>query len=233
MKNTTLVLFGLMSVMLLLVFGAGCTDNGEDEEDEGVTITVDGKEFKWSEISSLDTKTVDGNTGISLSAIVLNAGVASPDTHTYDLVGSDDYTKTVTWDFMLEGVLVEKDTLPVFPDLPNRYKVKNLVEIKVSDVKTITIDDFALTQDMPFDSWFDLVTINGTEGVQLSELINFTGLADPESHEYTITAYDDYSNTVTWDNMLTGVYVQEDHKTYFDGLSGKYKIKDVRSIEVV
>jgi hypothetical protein len=56
---------------------------------------------------------------------------------------------------------------------------------------------------------------NGVEyrGVRLSELVNSTSLAVPESYRYEIvSARDGYTKTVTWEDMLGGYLVLEDNK---------------------
>jgi hypothetical protein len=71
------------------------------------------------------------------------------------------------------------------------------------------------------------------DGVSLSYIINRSGSPDPDQHQYRISASDDYFRNVTWDDMLGGVLVEENTMTAFPLLPGKYRIKDVVSIEPV
>lgn len=94
--------------------------------------------------------------------------------------------------------------------------------------------------DMTLSSIFsdhDSITIetgsNSYEGVSLSILVTESGQASPETHQYRITASDGWSQEVTWGDMQVGILVEEDTMTAFPGLPGKYRIRDVATIEAV
>lgn len=231
-KKTILMALGFVLLIGIVCF-SGCTSEKKEEKETGPSVTVMGKAYTWSDLSKLTTMTVDGNTGVQLSAIVNASGYASPASTVYMITASDGFAKNVTWGFMMRGIIQQTDMKTYFPDLPNRYKIKNTVMISASNTTTITINGVELTSEMPFDNWFATTTMNGTTGVQLSALMNYTTLASPEAHQYKIAAPDGYSKTVTWDDMLNGLYVQENYKSYFPHLAKGYGVKNIQKIEVV
>ena len=236
MKKTLILV--LLSVLFLVAF-TGCISSDDDEKngDNGseASITINGQDYTWKDMSKdFNMKTVDGNSGVSLSDIVNASGISNPGSHGYLITASDGYSKNVTWWFMLKGILMEEEMTTYFPDLPKRYKIKETVAIEVNDeIKTITINGVELTQEMPFDNWFPVTNLNGTEGVLLAELINYTGVSNPSAHQYKIIAEDDYNKTVSWDDMLNGVYVQSDYKSFFLNLPKGYHIKNIKEIKVI
>ena len=70
-------------------------------------------------------------TGYSLSDMVNYTGLASPQNHTYKIIASDGFNKTVNWTSMMRGVVIKADTKTVFPGLAKGYMVKNVVKIEV------------------------------------------------------------------------------------------------------
>jgi hypothetical protein len=101
---------------------------------------------------------------------------------------------------------------------------------------TILIAGEEVSLDMIFGDYEAVtVTVNGQtyEGTSLSSLLNDTELAGPEDYQYEITASDDYSQVVTWGDMMRGILVEEETMTAFPGLPGKYRIRDVVKIVAV
>jgi hypothetical protein len=70
-------------------------------------------------------------TGYSLSDMVNYTGLSEPGSHTYRIVASDGFNKTVNWTSMLGGVVIKADTKTVFPGLSKGYMVKNVARIEV------------------------------------------------------------------------------------------------------
>ena len=73
-------------------------------------------------------------------------------------------------------------------------------------------------------------------GWSLSDIINYTEVASPETLSYKITAADDYNKTVSWTDMQSGILVDagaDGAMTFFPELSKKYWVKEVVSIELV
>ena len=236
---------GAALVVVLVIVGAVVAlqpwagDDDEEEETPDVMLKVNGQDYEWKVLKDLDTKTVSDSTGVSLSAIINHTGLGDPDTHQYQLLASDGYYKNVTWGNMEEGILVKvvegKDTTftSSFSTLPNRYKVREITEIKVVDTATLVVNGREYTWEQPFDKMFDDVTIGEDTGIRLSDLLNHTGLSDPTGWNYTLKASDGYSKTVNWTSMLTGILVSQDSKTVFESLPKSYQVKDLVEIEVV
>ena len=231
-KKTILLALGLTLLIGIVCF-SGCVSEKKTEKETGPTVTLNGKAYTWSDLSKLTTLTVDGYTGVQLSSIINASRIASPASTPYTITASDGFFKNVTWGFMMRGIIQQTDMKTYFPDLPKRFQIKNTVSIAPSNTTTITVNGVELTSEMPFDKMFDLISLNGTEGVQLSALINYTKLASPETHQYKITSSDTYSKTVSWDNMLNGLYVQDNYKSFFPDLAKGYQVKNIQKIEVV
>lgn len=232
-KKTIMMALGLVLLIGIVCF-SGCTgSDDEDDTEDGPTVTVMGKAYTWSDLSKLTKITVDGNSGVQLSAIVNASGYASPASTVYTITASDGFAKNVTWGFMMRGIIQQTDMKTYFPDLPGRFKIKNTVTISASNTTTIKINGVELTSEMPFENWFALSTLNGTSGVKLSDLINYTHVASPETHQYKISAPDGYSKTVSWADMQSGLYVQDNYKSYFPHLAKGYGVKNIQKIEVV
>lgn len=103
-------------------------------------------------------------------------------------------------------------------------------EVSEEDTDTLTVNGNEYTWAEVFDS-FEMMNLDDHEGVMLSDLVNDTGLIDPEGHEYRIIAADGYIKTVTWEDMQNGI-VRENKETYFSELPKQFYVKDVVEIEV-
>ena len=101
------------------------------------TFMVNDKAYGWDaafeDFEVVTLESADGTpwTGVRLSDLVTDSGVANPESHEYKLVGSDGYTKTVSWSDMENGLLTKEEKRAYFPDLPKAYYVRDLVEIEV------------------------------------------------------------------------------------------------------
>lgn len=68
--------------------------------------------------------------GIGLDELLIKSGVDTPETHLYQIHGSDSYQKTVTWDNIKNGVLTREGVV-VFNNLPKAFWIKDVVHIEV------------------------------------------------------------------------------------------------------
>ncbi|MBN1390526.1 MAG: hypothetical protein JXA22_07790 [Candidatus Thermoplasmatota archaeon] len=236
----------MVVAMVLIMSGAalfaGCIDDGDDGED--VIITFNGKEYLVDDIFDdfTSVKVTASNDveyeGVPLDELLEDAGVSDLSAKTYKITASDDFTKEVTYLDIEEGILVEEEVMTAFPDLPGRYRVKNVVSIEPIDGDTLTVNGRLYTWMQPFDIFDEaVITVNETTaytGVKLSDLINGTSLADPQNHNYTVIADDGFQKEVTWDDMMRGILVDdEDQWTFFPHLEKKYNVKNVVEISVV
>lgn len=104
-------------------------------------IIVNGKQLNFNELyEKLEHKTIHAEkkgviknyTGVSLSDVIIEAGVQNPGQHQYKITGTDGYSPAspVSWDNMQTGVITE-DRNCVFPNLPGSFWVRDLASIEV------------------------------------------------------------------------------------------------------
>ena len=235
------VIVVVAAVAGVLVYTQLDKEGSETEE----TVTFNGTEFSWDDMQEdLGTKTIDGKTGVGLGEVVNDTGLASPDTYKYVLKASDNYSMVVNWTLLQSGIVVEEVgddnstyLMSYFPGMPSAYKVKNLASIEhTTELTPIVCNGYEFYMDyMPKKVNQKTIVYNETynaTGYSLSDMVNFTGLASPETHEYAINA-SDFEKTVSWDNMLNGVIVVEDTKSVFLGLSKGYMVKNIVEIRVL
>ena len=99
------------------------------------TITINGGEYTIDQLfymTELKTvQTVDGEiTGISLEDLILKVGISCPSCSEYTIKASDGYEKTVAWEIMKTGVLVDYKKV-FFPNTAKAFWVENIIEIEV------------------------------------------------------------------------------------------------------
>ncbi|MEM4729514.1 MAG: hypothetical protein QXH42_07135 [Thermoplasmata archaeon] len=202
-------------------------------------LMVNGREMRWESLEKLEKRVVSGTEGVALSAIINSSGVATPRNHQYRLIASDGYAKNVTWDDMMEGIVVRvgevgNNTLKtVFPSLPKRYSVRGLVEIQVIKTDTLQVCGREYTWEQPFDNMFESVSIHGFNGVRLSDIVNHSGLTKQAQHTYTLIAGDGYNITVGWGDMLSGALVLDGHRTVFGTLPAEYYVTGLIEIQAI
>jgi len=85
---------------------------------------------KIGTITIHNSVTNESYTGVPLHSIIQFAGVNEPEKHSYTIIGADGYRKTVSWDDMKGGVLIENSRV-AFENLPKTFMVKNVVKIEV------------------------------------------------------------------------------------------------------
>jgi hypothetical protein len=224
---------------------AGCL-GGDDDDGNGdneTIITINGKDYTVHDIfEDFQTETITASNGqefegVPLKDLLIDAGVTDIDQWQYNVfAASDKYSKNITHLDLKNGILVEKDTMTAFPDLPGKYRVKYVTNIEPVEADTITINGYLYTWMQPFDIFTSVLKSNKThtfEGVLLSDLLNSTEIVNPQNHNFTISA-DDYQKEFTWNDMLKGILVNdEDKKVFFPHLEKKFHIKNVIEIEVI
>lgn len=68
-------------------------------------------------------------------------------------------------------------------------------------------------------------------GIALDQLLIHTGVKCPECHHYTIKGEDGYQQTVSWEDIQTGILTDE-KRTCFPELPYAFWVRDVIEIEV-
>ncbi len=246
--------FGWMTILLTLVLAVsimftGCTgsdddDDDDEEHDDDVIISIDGYEYNLSDMFDTFTKvTITGSdqteyTGISLSDVVNSSNVAGPEQYQFMISANDGYAKNVTWADMLRGVMVEDGTMTAFPDLPGKYRIRDVVSMNPADVETLVVNGRLYVAKQPFDIFaFELVeeTVDNDtyEGVRPSDLLNHSGLLNGSANDFTIYGSDGYNKTVNWTMMMDGVLVEADMQIVFPELATSFWVSDIVTIEVI
>ncbi|HEC81004.1 MAG TPA: hypothetical protein ENI42_01060 [Thermoplasmatales archaeon] len=130
-------LIPLVAMVLLLVgsFSSLYVYTVEGDTSKVDVISINGRSYSMDQIFSLAKQrslvTDDGVfSGVALDDLIEKVGVTCGSCHTYTIVGSDGYSKTVKWKNLKNGVLME-DRRVVFSDLPKAFRVRNVVSIEV------------------------------------------------------------------------------------------------------
>lgn len=102
-------------------------------------------------------------------------------------------------------------------------------------IVTVNSEEFDMGEMM---ADFEIKTITAGNdvvytGVSISGIINESGLENPDDYQYKISAADGYYRNVTWEDMLGGVLIEDETMSAFPILPGKYRIREVVSIEPV
>ncbi len=234
----------MLTLVLILAFSnamTGCVEDDEEPEgnDEPI-ITVNGEEFTFDELFDLfGTKTItvddEDYEGIPLHLIVQVSGVATPAERQYRITAFDAYSKDVTWDDMTRGVLMEEEMRTVFPGLPGKYRVRDVVTIDPVTVNTLLVGDHLYTWDQPFDllDTVDLTVENESySGVPLGDLVNLT-ITSPDGFDYRLVAEDSHERTVNWTSLASGVMLKDTRQAVFPELERSYWVSDIVMIEAV
>jgi hypothetical protein len=233
--------FAVLVVAVVAVSAAGyyiLSGSGGEDPADTLTASINGSDYTYAEMEEeFGTMTVDGKEGVQLSALVNDTELANPGTYAYVLKASDGYAMAVNWTVMQSGIVTlvedtDDDTgnvthylMTVFPGMPSGYKVKNFASIENKVLSPVVCNGLEYYPDyMPKRVGEKTITYNETytpTGWSLSDMVNYTGLENPEKHNYTIVGYDAtdeepwYNKTVTWDGMLDGVLLEENTKTVF------------------
>lgn len=130
-KDKLIPLFAI--VVLLIGIGSSLYVHATQQE-VGETITIGEKVFTFEQLFQMcqqrELKEINYS-GIALDDMILKAGITLSDSHEYTIIGADGYQKTVTWENLKNGVLTEEKRA-VFSDLPKAFRVRDVVEIKVT-----------------------------------------------------------------------------------------------------
>jgi hypothetical protein len=102
------------------------------------TIEVNGHLFVWKQPfhildETFQMKDQENNTieGIYLSDVINLTDLQDQASHTYDIQAADGYNKTVTWEDMTRGLLVEEGKKCYLPHLSKKFNVSDIIRIEV------------------------------------------------------------------------------------------------------
>ena len=235
-----LAMFSFLSIMGMAII-SGCTEEKDDDE---ISILVAGEEISLDVIfGDHPSITVEGTNmetyeGVSLGVIINQTSLPDPEDHQFKITASDGWNKIVTWNDMMTGILIKEDTMTVFPGLPGKYRITDVVSIETVEAPTILVNGHLFVWQQLFHIIEDPVTMQGNgsdsyEGIPISQVINITELEDQASHDFIIKASGDYFKNVTWEDLTKGILILDERMSFFPHLSQKYRIKDIVEIEVV
>lgn len=123
----------LMVVAVLVLVGSftalayvKLTEEGTQE------IRINDVTYRWEDLpENFNTTEIDGHTGYPLDLMIIASNVLDPEDHEYQVVGSDGYVRTFSWEDMEKGLLVEDGKKTVFPEKERAFWVQNVVRIEV------------------------------------------------------------------------------------------------------
>jgi hypothetical protein len=129
------VALAVAAVVVLVGSGLALALSSVPHGDSEIVI-VNGREYSWDRIAE-DFQVVQFEAngvqydGVRISDIVNDTGLADPTAYDYELVSArDGYSKTFTWDDMLNGFLVpDYEKRAVFPERTKSFWVDTLGEI--------------------------------------------------------------------------------------------------------
>ncbi len=144
-----------------------------------------------------------------------------------NFVAVDGFEKSEKIDVLLQGYIkTTGENVPLFlsPDLPKGMQVK--------DILVLTCDDTSFISAAKSLEKFTARDARKKTGVALDEVVKAGNL---NGDSYIITASDEYSTTVTSEDLLKGIIYEEEgvySVKFTDDMPKSTNIKDVLSIEV-
>ena len=128
-------ILGIVAVLVLVLSFSAFAYSLVPKGDSSL-IVVNDIDYGWDAVLT-DFEIVDFTAsddefqGVLVSDILLDAGLESPESHTYRFIGLDGYQKDLTWQDVQNGYLVEDEHKVVFPDQTRSFWVKDLALIEV------------------------------------------------------------------------------------------------------
>ena len=122
-----------LCALVVLLVGAGSTVYVYATQTDTDVITIADQQYTIDQIFFVAEPRVFASlnfSGVALDDLVVKAGVSCPACHSYTILASDGYQKTVTWENVQNGLLTN-ERMVVFPDLPKAFWVKDVIEIEV------------------------------------------------------------------------------------------------------
>jgi hypothetical protein len=142
-------------------------------------------------------------------------------------IANDGYEKTESFDVVNEGFIkFTGEDAPLFTgkDLPKGMNVKYIMSLSVADVTFISVSS---AMEM-----LTVETVDGETGVNLKELVEFTGL---KADTYMLKASDGYEKEVTANDLAMGIVYLSDANTvtaiFNTENPAKSKVKELLIIE--
>jgi len=225
-----------------VVFLTGC---GEDTSPTGAketypfTVTF-GTHSPVVNLGELTKYTIENEETVKLSELVDTSIVTESCNYAYRLIGEDGFfanskgSPDNTWEHIQAGYIVLSTMSVSFDpslELINRYNIKDVAEMAIlRKIDFITPADSLIQfviDDLTTEAFEDSLT-----GISLTEFIPSDVLGKPSSYSYNLVAADNFSQTITYEQLLEGYYVLEEDRVLYKNIeiSNKCKIKQLNRI---
>jgi len=237
-------LFLAVSFLVLILF-TGC---GEDTSPAGAketypfTVTF-GTNSSVVSLSELTKYTIENQEAVKLSELVDTSIVTEPDNYAYRLIGEDGFYANIkgspdnTWNHIQAGYIVLSTMNVSFDpslELISRYNIKEASEMKIlRKIDFITPADSLI--QFVIDDMTQVTFEDSLTGISLTEFVPSDIVNDPAAYSYSLVAVDDFSQTITYEQVQEGYYVIEENRVLYANadISSEFKIKLLNRIVAV
>lgn len=223
-------------LICVLWFGmAGC---GEDKSPTSHSetylfkITLDPTSTEIN-LGTLPTYTLENEKAVRISELVDTNTITEPDNFAYRLVGSDGFyahskgNPDNTWSHIQKGYIILSTMKVLFDSdlgILSRYNIKDASEMKIlRKIDFVTPSD-SLIQNI-VDELPHVVFQDSLNAVALEKLFPADAVDDPSTLTYQLIAYDDYSVTLAWEQVLEGFYVIDQDRVLYSNPDNPGKMK--------
>jgi len=206
----------------------------ESQETYLFTITT-GSSSSEVNLDEFPKYMIEEENAVKLSELVDTTVLTEPHNFAYRLIGSDGFYAHIkgnpdnTWDHMQNGYIILSTMAVSFdPSLGiiNRYNIKDVAELKIlRKIDFVTPAD-SLIQFI-VDELLRVSFQDSLNAVALSELIPRDVVSSPSLLVYELVAVDDYSVTLTYQQVQEGFYVIEQDRVLYSNpeIQGAMKVK--------
>ncbi len=239
------VWFSLSIISAFVIIFTGC---GDDKSPTGSSDT-----YLFTVSSDINSKTVDladlepllieNQEAVSIADLVDTNTYSEPSNYAYRLVGSDGFYANVkgtpdnTYEHIQGGYIVLSTMSVTFAaslDIINRYNIKDVAELKIlRKINFVTPAD-SLIQYVIAD--LEKVTFQDSlDAVPLTAFLPQDTLVTPSTFSYELATADDYSKTITYEELQQGYYVIDEDKVLYSNpdIEGSKTVKELNSITAV
>lgn len=238
-KNHVLLTAGLFIVLMIL---SGCSDDKNPTKSQTtypliITFHSNSSEIDLNDFTSY---TIEGTKAVLLSDLVDTSLVAYPHNYAYRIIGEDGFyahskgNPDNIWDHLLAGYLLLPSMNTTFDTslgLPSRYNIKETAEMKIiRKIDVITPADSLMqfiVDEMTHTAFEDTLT-----GIALVDFIPSELVSNLSVYKYDLIAADDFTKTLSYDQLLKGYYVIENDRVLYTDpeISSDMKIRNLNRL---
>ena len=218
LKNIFTVFSPLSIFVISLFTGCGGDKSPVESQEPSYFITVKyGSSSIEVNLDELNRHNIDGVEAVKLSDLIDTSIVTESHNHAYRIIGKDGFYAHMkgnpdnTWEQLQWGYILLPTMRVSFDpslELQGSYNIKDMVEMKIlRKVDLVTPADSLIQfiiEDMTQTAFKDSLT-----GIKLTEFIPSDIVDDPRAFSYDLIAADEYSVTISYEQLLEGYYVIE------------------------